>query len=76
MYWQIHLQAQMTEWAQQNPNSNYAKSQQGAGGVVGQIIGWTIGLIFGFSWPMFCLIWFGAVKKQASDISEGKELLV
>lgn len=76
MYWQINLQSQMTEWAQQNPDTDYAKSQQGAGGAVGQIIGWTLGLLFGFAWPLFCLIWFGAVKKKGSDIAEGKELLV
>lgn len=69
-YVQVQYQVQLTEWCKQNPATKFAQMQQ-ATGWIGQVIGWTVGIVFGLTWPVFCLIWFGFIKK-ASDITQGR----
>jgi hypothetical protein len=71
----VSYQAEMTEWMKANPDTKFAQ-EQGAGGVVGQVIGWTWAILTGFTWPVFCAIWFGLVKKKSSDITEGVQAVI
>lgn len=68
---QVQYQVDLTEWVKQNPDTAFSKQQQ-ATGWIGQAIGWTLGIVLGFLWPAFCLVWFGFVKKS-SDITQGSQ---
>jgi hypothetical protein len=69
--WGIVMQFQanqaMKVWVQQNPSSPFAQNNS----PVGFIIGLAIGILIGFSWPVFCLVWFGLVKKTHEDMTGG-----
>lgn len=68
---QVQSQVDMTEWVKQNPGTKFAQEQQ-VSGPIGQIVGWTLGIVLGFLWPAFVLVWFLAIKKDASEIERGK----
>lgn len=68
---QVQSQVELTEWIKAHPGTKFAQQQQ-ASGPIGQIVGWTLGIVLGFLWPAFCLIWFLAVKKDSSEIERGK----
>lgn len=59
----IGLQQQLAvvEWVRQNPDNAWAKQAKPAVGFVIMGIMVTLGLV----WPVFCIIWFGAVKRNA-----------
>jgi len=71
----MQYQAEIAQWVSQNPNTKFAQ-QQRQSGMIGQIVGWGFGLFFGFSWPLFCLVWFGAVKKDSAEIAKGADQLM
>lgn len=71
----VQFQVELTEWIKQNPDAKFAQEQQ-ASGWIGQTIGWTWGILFGLAWPVFCGVWFGLVKKKASDITEGVQTVI
>jgi hypothetical protein len=74
VYEQLQVQIQMQEWIDANPDSDFARAA-GAGGGAGGMIGLAIGLVIGFAWPLFCLVWFGLVKRKPTDIvGEGERL--
>ncbi len=58
--WQQH-NVQM-EWARNNADNAWAK--QMGNGQIGFLIGLLFGIVLGYSWPVFCLIWFGLLKKR------------
>ena len=64
----LQHQAAISEWVNQNPNTKFAQQQQ-ASGIYGQIAGWAIGILLGAVWPVFCLIWFGFVKRTPKDMT-------
>lgn len=64
----LHYQAQIAEWVRQNPDTKFAQGQQGGSAIVGQVI-MVVSIIVGLAWPVFCLIWFGFVKRDAGEIS-------
>ncbi|MCC6427542.1 MAG: hypothetical protein IT435_12060 [Phycisphaerales bacterium] len=70
MYFNFQMQAEMEQWVQQNPNTDFAKqqAQMGSGGQLGQIIGMVIGTVMGLAYPVFCLIWFGLVKRKPGSM--------
>lgn len=70
--WQ--MQSEINEWCQLHPDTAYAK--QAVSGQAFQWIGLAIGAVLGFGWPTFCLIWFGAVKRDSQEIARGVEMLV
>lgn len=74
IYAQLQMQAEITDWVQQNPDTQYA--QQIGANAIGQVVGIVAGMLFGFAWPIFCLIWFGAVKRDSSEITRGVEHVV
>lgn len=71
----MQYQAEIAQWVSQNPNTKFAQ-QQRQSGMIGQVIGWVVGLFFGFAWPLFCLVWFGAVKKDTAEIAKGADQLM
>ncbi len=73
-YIQLQVQQEIAEWVQQNPDTAFAQ-QQSQGGAIGALIGVIVTLLFGI-WPVFCLVWFGVIKRDASEIERGAEQLV
>lgn len=74
MYLQIEVQAELAQWAKDNPGTAFAK-QQANSGTIGAFIGVIVTALFGV-WPLFCLIWFGAVKRNSSEIARGASAVV
>jgi len=62
-------QLAVIEWAQQNPDSKWAGQAQSPMAWIGL----AFGILIGLAWPVFCLIWFGLVKRRNADITEGLE---
>ncbi len=62
---QLKHQLDLMEWARQNQDSKWA---QQAGSPFG-FVGLGFGAILSFAWPVFCLIWFGIVKKDNRDLA-------
>lgn len=71
----VQMQVEMTEWIKQNSTTKFAQQQQ-ATGWIGQMIGWVFQIVLGFLWPVFCLIWFGLVKKKSADITQGVDAVM
>lgn len=59
----------MAAWAKQNPDNFWAQQNQSGFAMVGLFVGVVIGLAY----PLFCLVWFLAVKKDTREITEGVE---
>lgn len=60
---QLQVAAAMQQFAQTYPKNPLAR--QGAGNMIGMVIG-----VFIFAlWPLFLLVWFGAVKRKPADIT-------
>lgn len=68
MYMNMSMQAQTNEWIQQNPDSGFAAQAQQS---LGPGFGLAMGVLLGLVWPVFCLIWFGLVKKRPEDMTGG-----
>lgn len=64
---QLDLQTRMALWCREHPDSPFA---QGQGGIFQWIV---LGIVFflGYSWPVFCLIWFGFVKRTPESMTAG-----
>lgn len=52
-------QADMAQWVKDNPGSPFAQQHN----PVFEMIGLGLGLGIALLWPLFCLIWFGMVKR-------------
>ncbi len=63
-------QADLAQWASENPDNMFAQQMSNPGQKIGQMMGLVFGAAMGFGYPVFCLIWFGLVKK-ASDMGSG-----
>lgn len=70
IYMQVKMNADIAAWCADNPDAQFAQ-QQRMGGGIGPMIGYACGGFFGFGWPLFTLVWFGLIKKKASDLTEG-----
>lgn len=66
------MKQQMAQFAADHPDSPFAK---GVGGWT-DYIGPAIQLVIGYSYPLFCLVWFGFVKKDPREYSRGVEQLM
>ena len=51
------------QWAKENASSKWA--QQG-NSPTGLLIGFVMLLIF-LIWPLFCMVWFGGIKRDPSE---------
>jgi hypothetical protein len=56
----MQQQLAVLAWAKDNPDSPWAKQAS----PVGMIIGLVIGVVIGLGWPIFCLVWFGIIKRR------------
>lgn len=67
----IGVRQQMTimQWAKDNPHDKWV-TQGGVGSPFGLII-LAVVLLMTFAWPLFCMIWFGAVKRDTKDLDGG-----
>lgn len=48
------------EWVRANPGATFSQNYSPTGSLVGM----AFGIVLGCAWPVFCLIWFGALKKR------------
>ncbi|MEM0983272.1 MAG: hypothetical protein AAGI17_04915 [Planctomycetota bacterium] len=69
-YFQYQLARETLAWAQDYPDNPIAQ-QASAGGEVGQLIGLLAGSALSLAWPVFCIIWFGMVKRDADAMRGG-----
>lgn len=65
IYMQMKMNAEIATWVADNPDADFSKQPQMP------IIGYACAGFFGFGWPLFTLVWFGLVKRKASDLTEG-----
>ncbi len=71
LYLQWRLQQENVAWAQQaDPANPFAKQFQSPGASIGNTIGLIFGGVIGLSYPLFLLIWFGLVKRKATDMGK------
>ncbi len=77
LLWSIKIQLDMAaviaQWVQDNPDTDFAKTQQGPFAKIGPLIGVIFTIILGGPWPLFCLIWFGFIKREPDDMTGGLE---
>ncbi len=57
---QFQHQLRILAWAKDHPDDNWAKMMSGGPWM---LIGAVVGLVMGAAWPLFCLVWFGMVKR-------------
>lgn len=67
MIFQFAQRQRIMDWVAQNPDSPWAQQQQQ--NAVFQWIGLALGILLGFGYPAFCLIWFMLVKNKPGDIT-------
>jgi hypothetical protein len=60
-------QLRIAEWVAQNPDNKWAQQQNPTMSFV--MLG--VYVLLGLAWPLFCLVWFGLVKRTAADIAGG-----
>lgn len=59
---QVMKVMEQMDFAKQNPDNGWVKVQN----PMYALIGAGVGVVMGLAWPVFCLIWFGLVKKADS----------
>lgn len=67
---QLNQQSAIAEWVKNNPDADFSQTQQAGGSAIGMVIMLVITAIF-LIWPVFCLVWFGAIKKRHEDMTGG-----
>lgn len=65
---QLDAMAAMGQWAQANPNNPWAQQHN----PTGQWIGLGVGVLLSLPWPLFCIAWFGFVKRKPEDFTGGR----
>lgn len=60
---------EMERWVRENPESMFAKGYSPAG----QLGGLLFGVVMGVAWPLFCLVWFGVVKRTRESFGPPSE---
>jgi len=64
-YFAWKSQGQMAQWVLDNPSNPMAQAMSSPGQQAGQMIGLAFGVLLGLAYPIFCLVWFGIVKKPS-----------
>jgi len=67
-YFQYAVNMATLDWARNYPDNPVAQ-QTLAGGEMGQIVGLIGGVALGLAWPVFCIVWFGMVKREPEDLT-------
>ncbi len=76
LYLQWRLQQETAIWAQQaDPANPFAQQFNSPGASMGNTIGLIFGAVIGLSYPLFLLVWFGLVKRKATDMGTLPEYL-
>jgi hypothetical protein len=63
LYFSWKQQGELAAWAAANPQNPMALQMSNPGQQMGQVVGMVFGGVLGLGYPVFCLIWFGLVKK-------------
>jgi hypothetical protein len=74
LFYQQQTQAAVLQWAKEYPDNPVAQSMTSGAQAAGQLIGLIIGMAIGLAWPVFCIIWFGMVKRHADSMGAPPEL--
>lgn len=76
LWLQRKMQIDLVAWAQTAPPDNlHAQRALAPGAGLGSMIGLLFGAALGLGYPIFLLVWFGAVKRKASDMGQLPEYL-
>lgn len=65
---QLDTMAAIGQWSQANPGNPWAQQQS----PMGQWIGLAIAVILSLPWPLFCIAWFGFIKRKPEDFTGGQ----
>jgi len=63
----LQKMAAMGQYVRDNPDSPFAQGYS----PIGSMIGIAFGLAIGLAYPVFCLVWFGAVKTRHEQMTGG-----
>lgn len=63
VFYNFQTQAKMAEWASRYPDNAFVQNMGDQGTGMFAVIGLLIGLAVGLTWPVFCIVWFGIVKR-------------
>lgn len=63
---QLQMMAAMDQFVRENPGSMWAQQQNAPGSKIGQQVGLVFGVVLGAAYPLFCLVWFGLIKRGGS----------
>lgn len=69
IFLQLQAQAAMQQWMQDHPDSQAAQMMNSGFGKLMMSLGLILSVVLGAPWPIFCLIWFGLVKRRPSDMT-------
>lgn len=64
----MRQQAAMNQWIADNPDSQFAGQMKAMSGV-SSMLGIGLSIIFGLAYPIFLLVWFGAVKRTHASMT-------
>ena len=70
---QMQTQAELAQWCRDHPSTKFAISQSQSG--IFQYVGLVVGVLLGVGYPLFCLVWFGWIKKNPAEYSRGLDQL-
>lgn len=59
-------QLRIKTWVEANSANPWAQQGSSAYGMIGLVVGVTIGLC----WPLFCILWFGLIKRTAESFGK------
>lgn len=68
--YQVQILKATEQWAADYPDNMMAQQMGSPGQDVGQIAGIVFALALGIAWPIFCIIWFGMVKRDPGDMGD------
>jgi hypothetical protein len=74
LFYQVQTQQAVLQWAKDYPDNPIAQQMTSGAQAVGQIVGLAIGMALALAWPVFCIIWFGMIKRHADSMGELPEL--
>jgi hypothetical protein len=65
----MRQQLALVQWAKDHPTDKWV-TEGHQGSPIGLVISAAI-MVMMFAWPLFCMIWFGAIKRDAKDLDGG-----
>ena len=68
IFYQIQSQDALRAWAADYPDNAFVQQMAASSQGTGWIIGLVVGLGLSLAWPVFCIIWFGMVKRDPDSM--------